>query len=83
MVCFNLFPFPYYKVKTIHNLSKLCHVTVLSFVMNTIEDIDLTESTEYESFNYLIDLFNLDSSDELDDVEPDYELIDFLSKYDL
>lgn len=51
--------------------------------MNTIEDIDLTESTEYESFNYLIDLFNLDSHDELDDVEPDYELIDFLSKYDL
>lgn len=85
MVCFNLFPSPYYKVKPIHNLSqlKLCHVTVLSFVMNTIEDIDLTESTEYESFNYLIDLFNLDSPDELDDVEPDYELIDFLSKYDL
>lgn len=51
--------------------------------MNTIEDIDLTESTEYESFNYLIDLFNVDSPDELDDVEPDYELIDFLSKYDL
>lgn len=51
--------------------------------MNTIEDIELSETTEYESFNYLIDSFNSDSPDELDDIDPDYELIDFLSKYDL
>ena len=51
--------------------------------MNTIEETDWFETIEYESFNYLIESFNSDSPDELDDVDPDYELIDFLSKYDL
>ena len=51
--------------------------------MNTIEDIELSETTEYESFNYLIDSFNSDSPDELEDVDPDYDLFDFLTQYDL
>lgn len=55
----------------------------MDFIMDTIEDYDRYESLEYEIFDNMINTFNSDSPDELEDVDPDYDLFDFLTQYDL